>query len=236
LFPHIIHFIQSKVLHLLQAKPAIDALIEYLLLDTLESLINNWFFQVDVKIAEMLSILLSVAMQEKFHVQTTDCSIVLLKEKNGRILSNLLSKTRNDLTSDCANILLKSICDLKMSNTSDESGDANAQNEQAIRPEHQYKILGCLLCLQHLIKAGKKQSLRDALHQNIDKVMDSIRSVQAVHLLEPSLLQHQPEDDLATNPQQTNVPNGQSIAANTTKQSSQIMQKCEDIIAELIDK
>jgi len=87
-----------------------------------------------------------------------------------------------------------------------------------------------------LIKAGKKQSLRDALHQNIDKVMDSIRSVQAVHLLEPSLLQHQPEDDLATNPQQTNIPNGQSITANTAKQSSQIMQKCEDIIAELINK
>lgn len=90
LFPHIIHFIQSKNLHILKQKPASDALIQYLMLETLESVINNWFFQVDVKISELLSILLGIAMQERFHALTSESSIILLKERNAKTLLNLL--------------------------------------------------------------------------------------------------------------------------------------------------
>lgn len=62
LFPHLIHFIQSKNLLLLETKPACDALIFYLLLEATESVIENQFFNIDVRITDIVSVLLSIAL------------------------------------------------------------------------------------------------------------------------------------------------------------------------------
>jgi hypothetical protein len=94
---------------LLQSRPACDAQIFFHLLEATESVIDNQFFNIEVRVGDIVSVLLSIALQDKYHDQTNEEAILNLKAKNALIIGKLLSHNRQDMKNDCTNILLKNV-------------------------------------------------------------------------------------------------------------------------------
>ena len=83
----------------------------YLLLGALESIIDNRFYDIELRIGDVISVLLSISLQDSYHEQSTEESIVSLKLRNAQIMGKLLNQNRTELKRDCANILLRNIFD-----------------------------------------------------------------------------------------------------------------------------
>ena len=89
--------------------PACDAQIFMLLLEATESVVDNQFFNIEMRVGDIVSVLISIALQYRYHPQTNQEAILMLKQKNSIILGKTLSHNRSDMKNDCANILLKNI-------------------------------------------------------------------------------------------------------------------------------
>lgn len=94
-----IHFIQSKNLSLLQTTPEGDSLVFYLLLETLESIVENDFYDLELRLSDLLSILISISLHNDFNEHSSYESILELKRKTAYLLGKLLlsSQSRVDL-------------------------------------------------------------------------------------------------------------------------------------------
>ena len=103
----------------------------------MESVVENNFFDIEVRISDIMSVLMSIALQDKYHGETCQESIIALKQKNAAIMGSLLNCNRTDLKHDFANILLKSIFEAV---PSDEVAIATKTSQK-------YMIFGCLACL-----------------------------------------------------------------------------------------
>lgn len=111
LFVHIVHFIQSKSLSLLQTRPTSDSLVFYLMIEALESIVHNDFYDIELRLSDLLSILVSLALHSTFNQYSSYESIFELKMKAAKLLGHLLIKShsRIDLQQECCNLLLKSM-------------------------------------------------------------------------------------------------------------------------------
>ena len=110
----------------------------YLILEALESVVENNFFDIEVRISDIMSVLMSISLQDKYHEGTSQESILALKHKNAVIMGQLLNCNRTDLKHDFANILLKSIF---------EAVPVDEVSFTAAESSQKYKIFGCLACL-----------------------------------------------------------------------------------------
>jgi hypothetical protein len=89
-----------------------------LLLEALESVVDNQYFDIEMKIVDIISILIGITLQANYHSVTSDVEVMALKDKNAFILGQLFcnhrcSKNIQELKNDCANILLKTIFDVQ---------------------------------------------------------------------------------------------------------------------------
>ena len=80
-------------------RPESDALTFYLLLDSLESILDNQFYDMELRLCDFISILLSICLHSSFNESTSELSVILLKEKASNLLKTLLSSCpgRSDL-------------------------------------------------------------------------------------------------------------------------------------------
>ena len=69
-----------------------DALIYYLLLETLESILANHFYDLELRLCDMLSILLSVCMQSRYHEHSSTETVLFLKRKASGLIASLLKQ------------------------------------------------------------------------------------------------------------------------------------------------
>ena len=88
-----------------------DALTFFLLLDSLESILTNHFQDPELRICEIISLLLSICLHSNFNPSTTQTSVLLLKNKAASLLQVLLKSCpgRTDLQQECSNLLLKAM-------------------------------------------------------------------------------------------------------------------------------
>ena len=63
----------------MQTRPPADTMTFYLLLDALESIIDNQFYDIELRIGDVISVLLSISLQDRYHDQSTEESILRLK-------------------------------------------------------------------------------------------------------------------------------------------------------------
>ena len=63
----------------------------YVLLEALESIVDNQFYDIEIRMGDIISVLLSISLQDKYHDQSTEESILRLKQRNASIIGKLLS-------------------------------------------------------------------------------------------------------------------------------------------------
>lgn len=51
----------------MQTRPPADTMTFYLLLDALESIIDNQFYDIELRIPDVISVLLSISLQDRYH-------------------------------------------------------------------------------------------------------------------------------------------------------------------------
>ena len=140
---------------LVQNRPECDTQSFYLLLEAMESVVGNQFYDIEIRISDIMSVLMSISLQNHYHKDTNEASILALKQKNAVIMGDLLNSNRTDMKHDFANILLKNIFE-----------SVNISNQK-------YKVFGCLASLAQFgpIMAQK------AILPNFEAIIESLEKI-----------------------------------------------------------
>lgn len=148
---------------MISSKPPSDVLTYFLLLDSLESVLSNPFFDIELRITEIISILLSLSLQSDFHAASSCESILSLKVKSSHLLKTVLRqcKSRLDLQQECCNMLLYSMLSENVS---------------------KYKFYGCITSLYQL---GPQMNIEGVI-RNFEAIFEKLEQISSSNSLDPS--------------------------------------------------
>mmetsp|Transcript_40662 Transcript_40662/g.62008 ORF Transcript_40662/g.62008 Transcript_40662/m.62008 type:complete len:114 (-) Transcript_40662:372-713(-) len=101
-------------------KPKGDYISIHLMLEALEAVASNKFSQIEMRLSEFVSILLSVSLQDQFNEDTSAEAVLFLKRKCAKVfgsifnprLENECSKPSRVFSSakiECSNILVQNL-------------------------------------------------------------------------------------------------------------------------------
>ena len=94
LMPHLIKFIESKSQTMINAEPPVagDVPIYNLIIQVLQSIYSNPFFDSDSQLKTVIPILMNITLCAKFNSFSSVRSITLLKDFNALLLAQFIEK------------------------------------------------------------------------------------------------------------------------------------------------
>ena len=111
LLPHLIKFVESKSSSLMQADETVagDIPVYNLVLQVLQSVFTNKFFDSDPMLKTVIPILMNLTLCSKFHKTSSMRSVVQMKDFNASLLAHLISRfhQKYELKVGYADFLLK---------------------------------------------------------------------------------------------------------------------------------